>query len=262
MDLTEKTENPWRHPWEVSRSGCLLKLLQSNGEEASYADIGAGDRYFSRKLRAITRGRVFAIDNEYQSPSPAEAGVTCLNDISLLDDGSIDCLVMMDVLEHVEDQAGFLKTVLGKLKDNGKIVLTVPALQQLFSSHDVFLKHHRRYGRKKLMDLLGENGIRAEQSHYFYTVLLVPRLVDLALEKAFPGKKRKNTGIGMWRHDENSCLTRFLVMVLNADFLLHRLLNLIKVRLPGLSLLAVCVKKQTPGQLPSAPRLGGLKSQG
>jgi SAM-dependent methyltransferase len=240
MDLIEKGENINRHPWELSRSRNILKLLKNVDEDFIYADIGAGDKYFTSKLSLITKGDVFAIDREYKKTKSEEDGIICLNDVSLLNKSSIDCVIMMDVLEHIENENDFLYIVLEKLKPNGKIIITVPAMQYLFSSHDVFLKHFRRYNRKQLLCLLSINGIYVEQCYYFFSILFIMRCLSLLIEKIFKNKERKNIGVGRWEYSEKSLITRFLVFILNIDFLLNKLLNKIFFRLPGLSLLAIC----------------------
>ncbi len=147
MDLREKTKNPYRHPWELSRSHNILKLLPKNSGFA-YADIGSGDGYFCRKLMEMTNGNVFAVDKGYTNTRKKKDGLICLNDTALLKTDSIDCLIMMDVLEHIENENAFLQQVLETLTPGGKIIITVPAFQFVFSSHDLFLKHYRRYNRK------------------------------------------------------------------------------------------------------------------
>jgi len=243
MDLIEKTENLRRHPWELSRSHNIIKFVPADNRSIVFADIGAGDRFFASKLRRITDEKVFAVDSEYKSRKSEEEGIMCLNNISLLENSSVDCMVMMDVLEHVEDEDAFLGMVLEKIRPGGKIIITVPAMQFLFSSHDVFLKHFRRYSRKKLTDLLLRNDIIIEQNYYFYTLLFILRLVSLIYEKLNIRSGKDNSGIGMWKYDEKSLITRFLFVVLNADFFINKILSRIFIRFPGLSLLAVCRKK-------------------
>lgn len=242
MDLTEKTENLKRHPWELSRTHNILKLLKTNSNSFAYADIGAGDKYFTSKLLSITNGNVFAIDNEYKKNKAEEDGIICLNDSSLLENNSIDCIIMMDVLEHIKNEHTFLEIIVDKLKPNGKIIITVPAMQFLFSSHDVFLKHYRRYSRKQLTDVLQKHAIVIEQSFYFYSILFFLRCTSSLIE-TFKLNKKENVGIGMWKFDKNSFITKFIFNMLNLDFFLNKLLNKISIRLPGLSVLAICKKK-------------------
>lgn len=242
MDLTEKTGNLNRHPWELSRSYNILKLVKNYSNNFVYADIGAGDKYFTSKLLPLTDGDVFAIDNEYDKSKIIMDGIICLNDASLLENGSIDCIIMMDVLEHIENDNAFLEKILKKLKPNGKLIITVPAMQFLFSSHDVFLKHYRRYNRKRLINLLQNHEIVIEQNHYFYSTLFLLRCISLLIDK-LKSNKQKDMGIGMWKYDKNNLITKFIYNMLNIDFFINKLFSKIFIRLPGLSVLAICRKK-------------------
>lgn len=241
MDLIEKTDNAQRHPWELSRSKNILALLKNMDRSTVYADVGSGDRFFTEKIKLITDAEVYAVDSEYPNARSIENGIVCLNDIALLKDASIDCLVMMDVLEHIEDEQTFLSAILKKLKPGGKVVVTVPAIQMLFSSHDAFLKHYRRYSRKRLVGALRKQNLKVEFSHYFYTSLMVARAFTCLREKIFPPKK--NVGVGSWKRDDKHPVTRIIAGVLNLDFAVGRLLNRILIRIPGLSLVAVCRKE-------------------
>lgn len=242
MDLTEKTKNLNRHPWELSRSYNILKLVKNYSNDFVYADIGAGDKYFTSKLLSLTKGEVFAIDNEYNKSKILKDGIICLNDKSLLENSSIDCIIMMDVLEHIENDDAFLEDVLKKLKPNGKLIITVPAMQFLFSPHDIFLKHYRRYSRKRLINLLQKHEVVIEQNYYFYSTLFLLRSLSLLIDK-LKSNKQNNTGIGMWKYDKNHFITKFISKMLNIDFFINRFFSKIFIRLPGLSVLAICRKR-------------------
>jgi hypothetical protein len=57
-------------------------------------------------------------------------------------------------------------------------------------------------------------------------------------------KKSEQTGVGSWRLGEKHPATRTICAVLNIDFFICGLLAKLRVRLPGLSLLAVCRKRE------------------
>ncbi len=59
-------------------------------------------------------------------------------------------VTLLDVLEHQEDDRAFLKDLVGKMGVGSKLLLTVPALQRLWSDWDVKLGHYRRYDRQTL----------------------------------------------------------------------------------------------------------------
>ena len=52
---------------------------------------------------------------------------------------------MMDVLEHVSDDVGLVREYAKRAKPGTRFVVSVPAFMWLWSGHDVFLEHHRRY---------------------------------------------------------------------------------------------------------------------
>ena len=83
-----------------------------------------------------------------------------------------DFIVMHDVLEHIEDDAGAVKALQALLKPGGIAVISVPAYQWLFGHHDVQLGHFRRYTRRSLLDVLRPH-FEVEQSRY-YGASLIP----------------------------------------------------------------------------------------
>ncbi|MFN5608315.1 MAG: class I SAM-dependent methyltransferase [Holosporales bacterium] len=84
---------------------------------------------------------------------------------------SIDVIAMLDVLEHVTEDAASLKTVYNLLKKNGYAVLTVPAFSFLWSYHDTQRHHHRRYTKKHLESLCLEAGFHIKKISYYNTIL-------------------------------------------------------------------------------------------
>jgi len=243
MDLTEKTSNQHRHPWELSRAQNILALIATLPRGASYVDIGAGDCFFATLLAEQTNAQVTAVDNGFEEGVGSLGNVQRLHDLALLADSSADCLVMMDVLEHVPNEKEFLDMALSKLKPNGYLVLTVPAMQFLFSSHDVFLKHYRRYEHSQLTKVLRASNLQIYKSHYFYASLFWARSLACAIEFTKPQKVVESEGIGAWKYAEQHLVTRIIRAILNFDFALLAALNRFGIRLPGLSLLAICQKK-------------------
>ncbi len=82
-------------------------------------------------------------------------------------DQSLDAVIMVNVLEHVEDDGAALKELFRVIKPDGHLLLFVPALQFLFSDIDRIHGHFRRYHKGPLETLLRENGFFIEHSRYF-----------------------------------------------------------------------------------------------
>jgi 2-polyprenyl-3-methyl-5-hydroxy-6-metoxy-1,4-benzoquinol methylase len=85
--------------------------------------------------------------------------------------GSFDCISLFDVLEHVEHEGPALDAVHSALKDNGTLLLTVPALMSLWSDHDVLAHHFRRYGKNELLARFPEGRWQILKISYFSSVL-------------------------------------------------------------------------------------------
>ena len=69
-----------------------------------------------------------------------------------------DTIVCVNVFEHLEDDAAFLRESAGLLPAGGRLLLFVPALPFLFGSMDVHYGHFRRYYKKDLAALVGSGG--------------------------------------------------------------------------------------------------------
>lgn len=56
-----------------------------------------------------------------------------------------DLVLLCDVLEHIEDDIGFLSWLIGTMKPHSHLLMTVPADPRLWSPHDEVYGHYRRY---------------------------------------------------------------------------------------------------------------------
>ena len=92
-----------------------------------------------------------------------------------------DLILLADVIEHVEKPKKLLKCLKKFLKKDGRILITVPAYQFLFSTKDEVLGHYRRYDKKRLKNEL--NGFKIENISYFNTFLCMPIIIATLLNK-------------------------------------------------------------------------------
>jgi SAM-dependent methyltransferase len=90
---------------------------------------------------------------------------------------SFDVCVLMDVLEHVDDEAALLTEVRRVLRPGGAAVISVPAFQLLWSQHDVTFQHRRRYRRNDLQARAREAGLQVEWCGYTNFFVFLPALV-------------------------------------------------------------------------------------
>lgn len=85
-----------------------------------------------------------------------------------------DVITLLDVLEHIEDDRGTLRTLRALLRPRGLLVITVPAFGFLWSEHDELNEHRRRYTRATLTDVLTAEGFRLREISYYNTLLFPP----------------------------------------------------------------------------------------
>jgi len=243
MDLTERKGNTiHRHPWEISRARSILSMIGSNTLDTQFADIGAGDRYFTNLLSGISEKNVYAVDINYRECMESEKVITYRN-IADLPENTFDCVLLMDVLEHVKDEDLFLEQIKKKIKKSGKIIITVSAHQFLFSNHDTFLRHCRRYSNKQLLTVLRRNNLAVQTNFYFYSSLFFIRLlmVVFARFKQNASQERLKT-IADWKYPDNHPVTLCITNLLDMDFIINKFFRKLGILLPGLSLCAICRK--------------------
>lgn len=78
-----------------------------------------------------------------------------------------ELFLLMDVLEHVADDAGLLRRLVDWLDVGSRLLITVPANPALWTSHDVAHGHHRRYELEGLASLLEGVSCEVELLSYF-----------------------------------------------------------------------------------------------
>lgn len=144
-------------------------------------------------------------------------------------EGPFDLIALFDVLEHLDEDTESLRSLSALLAPAGKLMLTVPALQFLWSSHDEVHHHHRRYSRGSLKQVLEGAGLKVEYASYFNSFLL-PAAIAQRLVSRFSRQKPELDALPA--QPVNALLTRILASE-------RAVLN--RARLPvGLSLCAIC----------------------
>jgi SAM-dependent methyltransferase len=97
------------------------------------------------------------------------------------DSGNV--VLLADVLEHLDDVDGCLRSVRTLLKPGGAVVITVPAFMFLWSGLDELAHHRRRYTERELRQSVGRH-FEIEWSTYFNTLLFLPAYACRVLERA------------------------------------------------------------------------------
>lgn len=85
-----------------------------------------------------------------------------------------DTILYVNVLEHIEDDAGELRLVYDTLEPGGRALIFVPALQQLYGKFDKQIGHFRRYTKRELVDKATAAGFTIRMAKYFDFVGMFP----------------------------------------------------------------------------------------
>ena len=103
-----------------------------------------------------------------------------------------DIVLAMDVLEHIHDDLSALNEWKKTLKHNGLLLISVPAFQHLWTSHDKYLGHFKRYNKTDLNDLAKSVGLQTVKIHYVFSYIYP---VVLFLRKCLPDNFQSKNGL-------------------------------------------------------------------
>lgn len=256
MDLVEKnTEDGDRHPWEVARFKIILQLFNkyttfSSLDAFTVLDIGCGDTYIAEEfLKVFPKANYHAVDTAFSDQLISNynkhfrslgLNLKLYHDVDELGSIKADFVFLFDVIEHIEEEVTFLSNLNNPdlLGSQVQLFITVPAFNSLFTSHDVFLKHYRRYNNKTLIDVVKRAEYTPLKYGYFFFSLLFPRLLQVMTERI--KKNTVDTGIGQW--ESKGLLDDFIVNVLMIDYKLTKFCVKLGIKFPGLSNYMVCKK--------------------
>lgn len=246
-----------RHPWELSRVWFVEKLLRSVQRRLGHPvgnlmDVGCGDAYVSTVLASQFKELdVHAVDpaltQKRISQFSDDVGLDNLHFYSSLDDftaedHSVELTLLLDVLEHVEDDQSLLQSLVSSplQKPESHFLITVPAMQSLYSTHDELLGHYRRYSLRQITTTARSSGLRVLESGYCFLSGFWVRLAERMLEMTKLRSGLRQTQVSQWHGGRR--LTSLATTLLRTDLLASRLLSRIHLKAPGLSCYLVCQK--------------------
>jgi SAM-dependent methyltransferase len=160
-----------RHWYYASKARALRHCL-ANRQPEKILDIGAGSGFFSRMLLRQTAAKsAICVDTGYAADrSETEFGKP-LAFRRIHAAGDADVILLMDVLEHVDDDVALLKGYVEQALPGTRFIVSVPAFSWLWSSHDDFLGHRRRYALNEILDVLSQAGLSPVAGFYFFATL-------------------------------------------------------------------------------------------
>ena len=145
----------------------LVDLISTPArQDSTIIDFGAGSGTFATPLRALGYDVRCVETDPVLKAGLEKAGFQVNDDLDRVEDGSVDYLYSLNVLEHIPDDDFLLRLWFKKLKSGGEVLVYVPAFPVLFSSMDTKVGHHRRYTIKDLQRKLEAAGFSIGRSRY------------------------------------------------------------------------------------------------
>lgn len=188
-------EQDERHWWYVARRRILADLIAREvplPADARILEIGCGTGHNFPVLRRFGRLDAIEVDAEARALASRRLG-HAVGDAPLpglpgIPDRTYHLVALLDVLEHVEEDRASLAAIAGKLAPGGRILVTVPAYQWMWSAHDEAHHHKRRYSKKGLSAVAAAAGLEPRLLTHFNTLLFpaaaAARLAGKAMGKA------------------------------------------------------------------------------
>jgi len=175
--------------WFKHRNNCILETVRNFCPAGSvFMDVGGGNGFVAKALQDAGFEAVLIEPGANGVMNAKKRGVKNIVRASLQDTGikpgSIPAAGIFDVIEHIEDDAAFLKMINGYMAPGGRLFVTAPSYNFLWSDEDAEAGHFRRYDAESLKKALEESGFSVEYSTYFFTFLVVP----IALFRVIPYK--------------------------------------------------------------------------
>lgn len=197
IEMSKIEANHW---WFCSRRKIINKILKSYCSErnSKILEVGSGTGGNTQLLSQFgsldsVEKNPFAIELAKQK-NPNFDYIQCElpRQLDIIENDTYNLIVLLDVIEHIREDKLTLKGLGSKLKKNGMILITAPAFSFLWSQHDVFHHHYRRYSKKELIDLVESADLKISYRTYINFFLFIPVVIFRICHKFFSKNKHSN----------------------------------------------------------------------
>ena len=162
-----------RHPWWAARTDLVLGLLKQLGifPPAKVLEAGCGWGTNFEALEAagyeitgldVSRKILENLDRADRRLVQADLSQGLPNRVP-----TFDCVLALDVIEHLDDDRHAVRQLGRLLNPTGRLIVSVPALPELFSEFDEVQGHRRRYTAESLRSCFNESGLVVEDIRWW-----------------------------------------------------------------------------------------------
>jgi SAM-dependent methyltransferase len=179
------------HWWWRVREGILLDKIReiagNRTRDRRILDVGCGAGLFFDALEPF--GHVEGVESDPLAVAQSGRWRSRIH-LGGLDtfaaEAPFDVILALDVVEHVEKPDTLLRQAAGFLARDGRMLITTPAFDWLWTSHDELNHHVRRYTAAEMRDLVRAAGLDPTETRYLFQSLIVPKLLVRAAEALRP----------------------------------------------------------------------------
>ena len=179
------------HWWFVARRQILETVIEREirpPPKARILEIGCGTGHNLAMLAQFGRVEATELNAAARAIATKRLGrpvrPAALPDLSKFKAGTFDLVALLDVLEHVADDAAALGAIRTLLKPGGRLLVTVPANPWMWTAHDAAHHHHRRYRKRELEAVAQRSGFAIDLLSPFNSLLFPPIAAIRLLGKA------------------------------------------------------------------------------
>lgn len=178
--------------WAKHRAKVIANLIKINKSDLIW-EVGAGAGGMAIPLLTENICTIAVEPLESGCEQLSRHGFICFNnyfDELAIPDNSLEAVGLFDVLEHLESPNQLLDSVKVKLKKDGKLYITVPAHQLLYSEYDCKIGHIKRYNLKILRNELEKSGFTILHHEFIFQSLVLPAFL---IRKLNPNSEKRDT---------------------------------------------------------------------
>lgn len=212
--MAEQEDKYW---WHVGRKKIIDRHLRNMqlSKNSAILNIGCGTGGTIDMLEKY--GTLENVDTSQEAVNYLKkrniTNVKKVNGIKLpFRDSTFDLVIALDVLEHIKEDSKALKEWHRVLKPGGKLLITVPAYQWLWSDHDESLHHYRRYTLSGLHSTVNREGFKVSKRSYIivfsFPLIVIYRFID-SLKSS---KKDKKTSYVYLPKPINNIFIKLLIL--------------------------------------------------
>jgi 2-polyprenyl-3-methyl-5-hydroxy-6-metoxy-1,4-benzoquinol methylase len=199
--LVELAEIITRHPWWAARGQLMIDLLRRVEIHAPAEVLDAGCGWGTNlTLLEQTGYDVTGLDISRKSLQKLDRIDRKLVEADLNKDLPVevpqfDAVLALDVIEHIDDDCQAAQRLRRLVNPGGRLILSVPAIPELYSEFDEIQGHRRRYTAESLRSCLEQAGLTVEDILWWGQWMVRPLQTRKSRRRSRPG----DTGVDVYR---------------------------------------------------------------